>query len=130
MENVQLMANFGSNQFVYQRIVDTIYFNKTTKTQSSPSGVIQSNKVSYWFMRKKDIIKPDGSLMTPLEIKNKYALPELPTHYTNVNLPPNKQVYRGVAKEQIQQGWGNGGGIQFEINEPPQSSWFSGEISL
>jgi len=38
MENVQLMANFGSNQFVYQRIVDTIYFNKTTKTQSSPSG--------------------------------------------------------------------------------------------
>jgi len=100
------------------------------KKSVDENGVLQSNKVSYWFMRKKDITKVDGSIMTPVEIKNKYALPEAPSHYTNVNLPTDKQVYRGVAKEQTQQGWGNGGGIQFELNETPQNSWFTGEIGL
>ncbi|WP_411029102.1 fibronectin type III domain-containing protein [Spongiimicrobium sp. 3-5] len=100
------------------------------KKSVDENGVILSNKVSYWFMRKKDITKADGSIMTPLEIKNKYALPEAPSHYTNVNLPSDKRVYRGVVKEQTQHGWGNGGGIQFELNETPQSFWFSGEIGL
>ena len=94
------------------------------------NGNVISNKESYWFMRKKDVLKSDGSFLTPIEIKNKFALPEAPTHYTKMQIPSNIEVFRGVAKEQIQQGWGNGGGIQFEFNQQPKSSWFVGEFSL
>ena len=62
--------------------------------------------------------------------QNKFALPETPTHYTNIQTPANTQVFRGIAKEQVQEGWGNGGGAQFEFNQQPQSSWFVGEIDL
>ena len=94
------------------------------------NGNIISNKESYWFMRKKDIIKSDGSFLTPSEIRSKFALPEVPTHYTKIQPPLNTQVYRGVAKKQVQQGWGNGGGMQFEFKQQPQSNWFVGEIGL
>lgn len=75
-------------------------------------------------------MKSDGSILSPSEIKNKFALPEAPTHYTKIQPPSNTQVYRGVAKEQVQQGWGNGGGMQFEFNQQPQSGWFVGEFGL
>ena len=81
-------------------------------------------------MRKKDITKADGSLLSPSDIKNKFALPESPTHYTNVKPPANTEVYRGVTKEQVQQGWGNGGGIQYEFNGSYNDSWFVGEFSF
>lgn len=100
------------------------------KKSVDANGNIISNKESYWFMRKKDVIKSDGSFLTPAEIKNKFALPEAPTHYTKIQTPANTQVYRGVAKEQVQQGWGNGGGTQFEFNQQPQISWFVGEFRL
>lgn len=61
-------------------------------------------------MRWKDILKSNGSFLTPIEIKNKFALPEVSSHYTKIQPPLNIQVYRGVAKEQVQQGWGKGGG--------------------
>lgn len=87
-------------------------FKKTTDM----NGNIISNKESYWFMRKKDIVKSDGSFLTPSEMKNKFALPEAPTHYTKIQPPSNTQAYRGIAKEHVQLGWGEGGGIQFEFN--------------
>ena len=67
-----------------------------------------TRKASAWFMREKDIIG-----LTPEEIKDKYALPYVPTHVVDVKIE-NEVIRTGIVKEV--DGWGKGKGQQFNTN--------------
>lgn len=83
-----------------------------------------SNQVRPWMMKAKDI---EG--LTAKEIKNKYALPELPEYISTVEVPKGTSMRTGKAAKV--EGWGDGGGTQYEvIGERVQSSWFSGKTKI
>lgn len=63
--------------------------------------------------------------LTPAQIKDKFALPNLPPHYCHVNVPAGVQMYTGIVAPVV--GWGNGGGLQFELGQfIPAGSYGSG----
>ena len=66
-----------------------------------------SNKLGGWLMKKSDI---EG--LTPAQIADKYALPKPPTHICDVNVNPDFNLQTGIANKV--EGWGNGGGQQFD----------------
>lgn len=66
-----------------------------------------SNKLGGWLMKKSDI---EG--LTPAQIADKYALPKVPTHICDVNVNPDFNLQTGIANSV--EGWGNGGGQQFD----------------
>ncbi len=76
-----------------------------------------------WMMKYSDI---QG--LTPAQIQDKFALPHLPTHYCYVNVPAGVQIYTGIAAPVP--GWGNGGGIQFELGQIIPDGCFVGAIPL
>ena len=51
--------------------------------------------------------------LTAAQIKDKYALPNLPTHYCFVDVPSGISMYAGIVNEVA--GWGTGGAVQFEL---------------
>lgn len=59
-------------------------------------------------MRQKDI---EG--LTARQIKDKFALPEIPTYISDVYVPAGTKIT--VGKVAPVKGWGNGGGIQYEM---------------
>lgn len=79
--------------------------------------VHNENMPGSWLMRKKDV---DG--LTALQIKEKFALPDLPTKISEVHVPAGTRVRVGIASSQ--KGWGIGGGMQYElIDKIPLSSF-------
>lgn len=66
-----------------------------------------SNKLGGWLMKKSDI---EG--LTPAQIADKYALPKEPTHICDVNVNSDFNLQTGIANSV--EGWGNGGGQQFD----------------
>ena len=66
-----------------------------------------SNKLGGWLMKKSDI---EG--LTPAQIADKYALPKEPTHICDIKLNPDFNLQTGIANPV--EGWGNGGGQQFD----------------
>ena len=67
----------------------------------------ENNKISGWMMDASEI-----KGLSPQEIQNKFALPELPTQVSDVLVPSGTQVRIGVAGKV--DGWGNGGGVQVQ----------------
>jgi len=59
-------------------------------------------------MRKEDV---EG--LTAQQIKDKFALPRLPTHISDVYVPAGMKIT--VGKVAAQEGWGSGGSIQYEL---------------
>ncbi|MDL2287438.1 RICIN domain-containing protein [Eubacteriales bacterium OttesenSCG-928-G02] len=53
-----------------------------------------NNKFGKWMMKYSDI---QG--LTPLQIQNKFALPNTPTHYCFVTVPPSTKLYVGVVNQ-------------------------------
>jgi len=70
--------------------------------------VHNENLLGSWLMRKKDI---DG--LTAQQIKDKFALPDLPTKISEIYVPAGTRVRVGIAAPQ--KGWGIGGGTQYEL---------------
>lgn len=62
-----------------------------------------------WVMRAQDI---QGK--TAQQIKDMYALEYMPNQICDVNVPSGKQLYTGIAERVT--GWGNGGGVQFDLD--------------
>jgi filamentous hemagglutinin len=60
-----------------------------------------------WMMRPKEI---QG--LTPKQIQEKFALPELPTYISEVHLPKGSYLQIGTTASQV--GWGSGGAIQYQ----------------
>lgn len=78
--------------------------------------VHNKNLLGSWVMRKKDI---EG--LTALQIKEKFALPDVPTNISEIYVPAGTRVRVGIAAPQ--KGWGTGGGTQYELIDkiPPAS---------
>ena len=62
-----------------------------------------------WIMRAEDI---QG--LTAQQIRDKYALPATPTQICDVYVPSGQQIYVGIAGKI--EGFGNGEGIQFDLD--------------
>ena len=67
-----------------------------------------------WVMRAEDLLKPDGTPLSPLEIQQKFALKTTPTHVVDVTLPEGTQIRMGEVNPL--EAWGKkGGGTQFDL---------------
>ena len=75
-----------------------------------------NNQVASWMMRESDI---NG--LSPEQIKDKFALSQVPTHITNVNVPATQTMRASTANGILGNG---GGGVQFEVLGKPDSTWF------
>ncbi len=77
-----------------------------------------------WIVKESEITNPDGSLMTAEQIKDKLALPNLPTQISDVTIPKGVKLREGEASKQ--EGWGKGGATQYEIiKERAKPEWFN-----
>lgn len=75
------------------------------------------NQARSWLMRSDEI---EG--LTPLEIKNKFALPDMPKYVSEVHVPAGTSLR--VGRVAAQDGWGAGGGMQYELLQRlPESSF-------
>ena len=63
-----------------------------------------------WMMRKSDIDN-----LTPAQIRDKYALPNKPTHVVDVTVPKGVKMETGTTNPV--QGWGSGGAQQYQVVE-------------
>lgn len=78
-----------------------------------------ANQAGKWMMRASEI---EG--LTPLQIKDKFALEFIPEFVSQVNVPGNTIMRASVAGPQLQ--WGSyGGGLQYELllNRLPRASY-------
>ncbi len=79
------------------------------------------NQVGHWVVRAESIAN-----LTPAQIKDKLSLKYTPTHVSNVLVPENTNLRRGLVNSNF---GGNAGAIQYEIvgpkDLPLNSDWFS-----
>lgn len=90
------------------------YANRTLSHGKS----LTEQQYGKWIMRAEDI---QG--LTPAQIMDKYALPNLPTHICDVTIPANTTVRTGIVNKV--EAWGNGGGIQFELLSKLDDKFFN-----
>jgi outer membrane autotransporter protein len=85
------------------------FYNPTDPT--NPSSAIGS-----WMMRASEIRG-----LTAAQIRDKFALPALPTNMVQVIVPTGYALYTGIAAPIA--GWGDGGGLQNRAmaNKPPSA---------
>jgi hypothetical protein len=77
----------------------------------------EGNQARSWMMRPNEI---EG--LTAQQIKDKFALPELPSFVSDVHVPVNSKIRVGTVGPQPS--WGSGGGIQYELLQRLPSSAF------
>lgn len=108
----------------------------TAYTYAAPSGGQSfvrvyvdgaNSQAAPWIARAEDVAG-----LTPLQIKDKFALSSVPTHITNVNVPAGTQIRASVANGILGT---HGGGVQFEILTRPVDpnvfrGWFTNGRSL
>ena len=99
----------------YKPTTSVIGYKTTETTQYvrvyNPTAAENASQMQgKWVVKYSDI---QG--LTPTQIRNKLALPNIPTHICDVYVPANTQMYTGFANGV--QNWGTGGGIQFELGE-------------
>jgi len=81
------------------------YFDKKSGNWNREGGFI---------MRERDLYHRNGQRMSPREIKDKYALKDVPNRIADVNLPDGTRLIGGyVAANRF----GYGGGRQYFINQ-------------
>lgn len=97
---------------------------------NGPDG---SPQVAGWMFKAEDVAG-----LSPEQIASKYSLPQIPNMRTDVAVPAGQQLRVSVANDiQIKQGIGGnggGGGVQFEVLNPPKpdefASWSNNPSSL
>jgi hypothetical protein len=77
---------------------------------------LAGNARGSWMMRRREI---EG--LTPQQIKNRFALPTIPTHVSIIRVPAGTKLLVGAAGAQTK--WGRGGGLQFELRSEMRKSW-------
>ena len=76
-------------------------------------------QVGVWMARPEEIAG-----LTPDQIRDKFALPTLPTHISEVRIPAGSHLQVGTVAPQ--EGWGEGGGTQYQsLDKNPDEDWFS-----
>lgn len=105
----------GTPVISFQPTQTTQYVRVYTDGETKPVG--------RWMMKYSDI---QG--LTRAQIKDKFALPKMPTHYCYVNVPATTEIYVGIVNPVS--GWGSGGGVQFELVKTLFDSAFGSGIEL
>jgi hypothetical protein len=77
----------------------------------------EGNQQRSWLMRPHEI---DG--LTPKQIQERFALPEVPAYLSDVHVPAGTRLRVGTVGEQP--GWGTGGATQYELLERLPSAAF------
>jgi filamentous hemagglutinin len=99
------------------------------KSNTKVEEFVSSGKDEYVRVFNKDKTRPEGDWMmkekdikglTPKQIKDKYALPEEPTHIIKVKPPKGTKMRTGEANKNFD---GKGGGQQFETLEKVREGW-------
>ncbi len=81
-----------------------------------------SKKDGAWIMRKDDIRDVNGKLLSPSELKRRFALPHAPTHFSRVELPQGTTLRVGVTNPPSRAGGGDV--VQFQILGEWKDNWF------
>lgn len=79
----------------------------TTLSRVYPGNVNGIGKYGTWMMKKEDL-----KGLSPEEIRDKYALPEVPCNIVDVEVKAGTRLRMGEAGPV--ENWGRGGGIQFD----------------
>jgi hypothetical protein len=76
----------------------------------------ETNQARSWMMREEEIRG-----LSPGQIQEKFALPEPPSYVSDVNVPAGTKIRVGTVG--AQEGWGSGGGVQYELQQrlPPSA---------
>jgi len=83
----------------------------------------EGNQARSWMMRESEI---QG--LTARQIQDKFALPELPSFVSEVHVPAGTSVRVGTVGSQ--EGWGSGGGMQYELLQRLPESAFKNRRPL
>ncbi len=86
------------------------------------------NAVGGWMMKKEDLMNTDGTMMSPSQMKDRFALPELPTKISDVTVPAGTKMRTGEAG--AVDGWGSGGGTQYQAADRIDGSAISNTTEL
>lgn len=87
--------------------VTTIELTEDTTFVRVYDGEI-SGKYGGWIMNYNEIKE-----LSPIEIKNRFALQNVPKYICDVKLPKGSRIRFGIANGISE--WGNGGGVQFDF---------------
>jgi hypothetical protein len=87
--------------------VTTIELTEDTTFVRVYDGEI-SGKYGGWIMNYNEIKE-----LSPIEIKNRFALQNVPKYICDVKLPKGSRIRFGIANGITE--WGNGGGVQFDL---------------
>lgn len=87
--------------------VTTIELTENTTFVRVYDGEI-SGKYGGWIMNYNEIKE-----LSPIEIKNRFALQNVPKYICDVKLPKGSRIRFGIANGISE--WGNGGGVQFDL---------------
>lgn len=119
----------GTNSVVIETNGPTKFLRYYTEAQNS------SELQGYWILRSSDI-----KGLTSEQIASKFSLPQVPTHVAEVTVPTGTKLRATIANDvnifpdRSLGGNGGGGGVQFEILNPPNVTtfkhWFSNPVRL
>ena len=73
-------------------------------------------------MRNEDIRDVNGKLLSPLELKRRFALPHVPMHFSRIELPKGTTLRVGVTNPPSRAGGGDV--VQYQILGKGEKSWF------
>ncbi len=82
----------------------TIHPEKFVRVHTLTGG---AGPMGRWIIKKESIRG-----LTPLEIKNKFSLPEMPTHITEVDVPAGTRIRRGLTNSNF---GGRANSIQYDL---------------
>jgi len=93
--------------------------DKFVRVYSAASGGLPNRR---WMMRLDEITDSQGNYLSPEEIKNKFALPDVPDSMVNITIPTGQRMIVGEANDVP--GWGHGGGEQYYLQGNVLDSWY------
>lgn len=101
--------NMGYENSPYKpgTIVSEVKLSKNTKFVRVYDGDV-SGQFGGWLMKAEDIAE-----LTHQQIRDKFALPAVPKYITDVNVPADTVLRTGIVNPL--EGWGAGGGVQFDL---------------
>ena len=82
----------------------------------------KSLKSGNWFMSANDIAG-----LSAEQIREKFSLPQTPTHICDVNIPQGVKIEISVAGKALE---GSGGGVQYRFIESYEDIWFANSKKL
>jgi len=79
---------------------------------------------SFWIMRREQVVDAQGRLLTAKELQRKFALPEPPTHISDVTIPQGNPADIHISIVRPVRGWKRGDVVQYNFDRLPSKSWF------